>query len=291
VNRFTVVSLILLGTALPHILAQAKGPIHWSAINATPIPETAEMLADGRRLYGIHCTRCHGYDGRGNGPDAKDITNKPRDFGAGFFKARTTSPKGFPSDLDLFRTITAGFPAFDMPALGQLSERDRWALVYHTRKVIASAMEGAITDKLKKDGEVADAARIKKTVNERMRPGKLVKVPKEPGGSRAASIRRGKITYIRGDYRCANCHGPQGKGDGPNAATMKDEWGFKISPRDITKGARFRKFVYTPEDMVRVILTGIHGTPMPSFDWAATFPDGIKEIWDVARYVESLEKK
>jgi hypothetical protein len=43
--------------------------------------------------------------------------------------------------------------------------------------------------------------------------------------------------------------------------------------------------------MVRVILTGIHGTPMPSFDWAATFPDGIKEIWDVARYVESLEKK
>ena len=288
-NRITIACLIIAAGCYLSCL-QAESPIYWSAIEATPIPESADLLTMGKRLYGLHCVRCHGQDGRGNGPYAKDISNKPRHFGKGYFKARTTSPKGFPSDLDFFRTITAGFPAFDMPAYGHLSEMDRWALTFYTKSVIASAMETLITEKLKKDGEEIDAAEIKDIVSARMRPGKLVKLPKEPGGSREASIRRGKMTYIKGDYRCANCHGPQGKGDGPNAANMKDEWGFKIPPRDISKGLKLRKLVHSPADMVRVILTGIHGTPMPAFDWAGTFPDGIKEIWDIARYVESLDK-
>jgi mono/diheme cytochrome c family protein len=283
-------SSVLFGVMIGAGWLSAEGPIHWSAITATPISESDDLLTIGKRLFGLHCARCHGQKGRGNGSYAKDITNKPRDFGKGYFKARTTSPKGFPSDLDFFRTITAGFPAYDMPAQGHLSENDRWALVFYTKTVIASAMESLITEKLKKEGEEIDAAEINDLVIARMRPGKLVKLPKEPEGSREASIRRGKITFTKGDYQCANCHGPQGKGDGPNANNMKDEWGLKIVPRDITKGIKFRKLVHTPADMVRVILTGIHGTPMPAFDWAGTFPDGIKEIWDIARYVESLGK-
>lgn len=286
----TILSLIVLGTAGPSTSVQAEGPIHWSAVTATPIPESADLLTIGKRLYGLQCARCHGQEGRGNGPYANDLSNKPRDFGKGYFKARTTIPKGFPSDLDFFRTITAGFPAYEMPALGQLPERDRWALTFYTKTVIASAMEAVITEKLEKDGEEVNAAEVKDIVSARMSSGDLVKVPREPAGSREASIRRGQMTFIKGDYRCANCHGPQGKGDGPNAANMKDEWGFQITPRDISQGIEFRKLVYTPEDMVRVILTGIPGTPMPAFDLAGTFPEGIREIWDIARYVESLGK-
>jgi len=35
-------------------------------------------LANGKAKYQEHCASCHGTEGKGDGPDAKDLTPKPR---------------------------------------------------------------------------------------------------------------------------------------------------------------------------------------------------------------------
>lgn len=39
-----------------------------------------ESVSQGRLLYGIYCTNCHGPEGRGNGPAAKDLNPRPADL-------------------------------------------------------------------------------------------------------------------------------------------------------------------------------------------------------------------
>ena len=79
------------------------------------------------------------------------------------------------------------------------------------------------------------------------------------------------------------CHGNLGRGDGPSAPTLKDDWDHPIRPADLTQSWTFRGGS-SREDIFRTMSTGLNGTPMPSFI------DALKpeQRWAITDYIVSL---
>ncbi len=96
-------------------------------------------------------------------------------------------------------------------------------------------------------------------------------------------VAKGKKVWTR--VQCAACHGDTGKGDSPTATTLRDDWGFLITPRDFTRGPL--KVGDTPEDLYQAFMTGLNGTPMPSYAESLS-PD---DAWALVAYVRSLRKE
>lgn len=217
---------------------------------------TKELLSLGKEVYGQKCAICHGEKGDGNGDAAYLLYPRPRDLTLGVFKIRSTPSGTLPTDEDLFRTISEGMAGTAMmPWKDELSEREIWAVVYYI-----------------------------KTFSERWRkekPGTPVPIgtppPKTP-----ELLKLGKKVYEK--MQCGQCHGEKGKGDGPAAATLKDQWDMPIIPYDFTVPGRF-KGGGKPEDIVRTFTTGMDGTPMPSYGKGVLTE---KERWALAYYVLSL---
>lgn len=79
-------------------------------------------IDEGRRLYEQQCARCHGEDGKGDGPEAVTLPKAPTNLSDLAFISSQ-------SGVDLYTSISIGVPPA-MPAFGeQLSEAQRWALV------------------------------------------------------------------------------------------------------------------------------------------------------------------
>jgi len=87
------------------------------------------------------------------------------------------------------------------------------------------------------------------------------------------AVARGAKAYVKGE--CAECHGKDARGDGPSAKDLS------IKPSDLTR--RPLKSGPTARDIVRTLLTGLDGTPMPSYD--QVLEDD--EIWDLAYWLAS----
>ena len=90
----------------------------------------------------------------------------------------------------------------------------------------------------------------------------------------------GKAVY---DAHCVECHGPNGKGDGPSAAYLVPR------PRDFTTGKyKIRSTesgtMPTDDDLIGSVRRGLYGTAMPG--WDRILADG--DITDVVQYVKSL---
>ena len=84
---------------------------------------------------------------------------------------------------------------------------------------------------------------------------------------------------------CANCHGPEGKGDGQQVKDLnfKNENGTPARPRDLTQGVY--KGGGEPEDLYARIVLGIPGTPMP-----ATTKLSPQDLDALIAYVRSLAR-
>ncbi|MFO0821924.1 MAG: redoxin domain-containing protein [Gemmataceae bacterium] len=78
----------------------------------------------------------------------------------------------------------------------------------------------------------------------------------------ATAANRGEMLFIT---YCSSCHGPEGHGDGPSAATLRPP------PRDFA--ARPWRFAVTREAIRKVTLDGIPGTAMPASSAALTPAD------------------
>jgi cytochrome c oxidase cbb3-type subunit 2 len=102
--------------------AAARGP---ATADTAPIPAPQ---ADGKQLYAQHCQACHGEQGDGNGPAARCLYPRPRNFGEAKFRLVSTN-NGIPTDQDLMATITRGMPGSAMFPFGHLSEAGLIALV------------------------------------------------------------------------------------------------------------------------------------------------------------------
>jgi mono/diheme cytochrome c family protein len=209
--------------------------------------------ARGAEVYRRYCMTCHGERGDGTGEYAPYTTPKPRDFRQGTFKWRSTPSGALPLVTDLERTIRDGVYWTAMPSFFPLSERAR-------RDVIAYIQ--TFSPRWKSDEAAAPLV-----------------VPSEPART-PESVARGRAAYEK--QNCAQCHGDRGVGDGQAAKTLTDDWGNPILPFDLTKG--HMKGGTTGADLYRVFMTGLNGTPMPSF------VDSISpvEAWDLVHYIESL---
>ena len=210
-------------------------------------------LEAGKQIYTRKCAQCHGDDGLGAGPAAEHVFPKPRDFTRGVYKIRTTPSGTVPTDDDLFRVITNGLPGTSMPAWSVLPDRDRRLVAQYLKTFSNEFTEQAPTP-------IAFPA----------------EVPSSPD-----SIARGQELYR--DAECWQCHGDEGRGDGPSLPDLKDDWNHPIWPANLTKCWNFRGGS-TRQDIFRAFMTGLSGTPMPSY--ADIFEPN--QAWDLTNYVRSL---
>jgi cytochrome c oxidase cbb3-type subunit 2 len=213
-----------------------------------------EGLASGERVYAANCAFCHGDSGDGRGPGASRLAIKPRDFTRGVFKFRSTPSGSLPLDSDLLMTVDRGLRGTGMIAWrARLTEAERWQVIHYLKRFSARFAQE--------------------------QPGPAVPVP-EPPPQTAALVAKGREVYQRAE--CWQCHGEQGRGDGPAAAALVDDWGQRVKPTDFVTGPLKRGDA--PAEVYRTLVTGLDGSPMPSF--AAALTD--EERWAVAAYVLSL---
>ncbi len=222
-------------------------------VSAMTIPTTPALVAQGREVYDEHCIGCHGPKGDGNGPAATFLFPRPRNFTAGVFKFRTTPSGSLPTDGDLYRTITRGVRWTAMPTWHEVPDKDRVAVIAFIKTLSRRWKE------------------------ERLEP--AVPLPPPPPATPQV-LARGRDLYQ--SAKCWECHGPEGRGDGPSAAQLKDDFDLPIRPTDFTRGQL--KGGAQVSDVYRALTLGLDGTPMPSF------ADALDETarWALAYYILSL---
>lgn len=224
-----------------------------AAVAGSGIPDTEANRELGKEVFEAHCVGCHGERGNGAGPAATFLWPLPRDFTAGVFKFRTTPSGTLPTDGDLVRTITRGVRWTAMPTWHEVGEKERLAVVTYLK---------TLSRRWKEDATEAPLV-----------------IPPAPRATPQLLV-EGKALYERA--KCAECHGETGKGDGPSAGTLKDDFERPIQPADFTRGEL--KAGATVADVYRTMTTGLDGTPMPSFADAMTDA----ERWAISYYVLSL---
>jgi len=209
---------------------------------------------DAKADYRRYCVGCHGELGDGNGENFPWVDPKPRDFQLGIFKCRSTPTGTLPTDKDLFDTIARGLDRSNMPQWSTFTKQERADLVAWIKHFSP------------------------RWANEK--PGTPIQIPPEPDVT-AERIKAGRDVYAR--VQCWKCHGVLGQANGPSAATLTDDLGRPIAAFNFTEGAK-PKCGDTDRDIYRIFMTGLDGTPMPSF------ADNIKpdEAWDLVFYLRTL---
>jgi len=242
--------------ALPNALWAQQGESH--------VGKYAGHAAAGRQLYYRYCWGCHGFRGDGSGenwlptgsyPSEPYLNIQPRNFVTATFKCRSTPTGTLPTDEDLYNTLVRGVDNSNMPSWIALTAQNR-----------------------------ADLVAFIKTFSERWKnekAGTVINVPAEPALT-IDSIKRGKALFTK--LECWKCHGPEGRGDGPSASTLTDSNDQPIRPYNFSQGSRF-KCGTTNQDVYKIFMTGVDGTPMPSF------ADVVKpeEAWDLVHYLRTLQ--
>ena len=209
----------------------------------------------GKKLYRRYCVGCHGPRGDSQGENAPWITPQPRDFTAGLFKCRSTPSGSIPRDEDIFNSITRGYVTTNMPSWQALTQKQRADLVAYIK---------TFSPRFKEE-----------------RPEQPVRITPETPDT-PESVAKGNQLFQQ--MKCWECHGQQGRGDGPSASTLRDNKGNPIPPYDFSTGERFKCGV-SNEDLERIFLTGLDGTPMPSF---ADYLDP-NQAWDLVHFLRTLQ--
>lgn len=257
-------ALSLIASASPILAAEKSkakpSPMDIKVSKHTKRPvATRQNIAQGKRIYQNACVLCHGEKGDGKSAVAyfmgRETGPHPRDFTYGVYKFRSTVSGDLPTDDDLFRTVTKGVPGF-MPGFQGLSPRDRWLVIDYIKSL---------------SPDFADA-----------KP-ELIKVVGSPIPSTAGSIQRGYKVYQQ--FKCWECHGAGGLGDGKKAPDLVDDWNLRLPPQNLTMPSAFKNG-QRPEDLYRTIMGGLDGGAMPSY---GDFLEGNEQnAWHMVNYILSL---
>lgn len=234
-------------TALPFVAGAQQMESH--------IGNLTGHSAAGKELYFRYCWGCHGARGDGNGENAPYVMPQPRNFVAATFKCRSTPTGTLPLDEDLYNSLKRGFNFTNMPSWAALTDQNR-----------------------------ADLVAFIKTFSPRWKnekAGDPIPVPPEPALT-VASIKHGQELFQK--LECWKCHGQEGRGDGPSASSLTDSNDQPIRPYNFTSDNR-SKCGRTNRDLYKIFMTGVDGTPMPSF------ADVVKpeEAWDLVHFLRTLQ--
>jgi mono/diheme cytochrome c family protein len=225
-----------------------------STAQETRVGNLIGNVKQGKALYQRYCIFCHGQYGDGAGESAPYLDPKPRDFTKGTFKCRSTPSGSLPLDTDLYDTISRGVHASGMPSWKPLTRESRIDLVAYIK---------TFSPRFQEEKPVAPLV-----------------IPPEPPTS-PQSVARGSELFQ--SMNCWLCHGKEGRGNGPSASSLTDSKNYPITPFDFTSGNRF-KCGESDAGIFRDLMTGLDGTPMPSFADALK-PD---QAWDLAHYIDAL---
>lgn len=218
-----------------------------------PTTPEAALAATGKQAYDNNCAVCHGLQGDGRGMAAHMFATQPRDFRTGVFKFRSTPAGSLPRDADLLRVLQQGVRRTAMVPQTHLTETEQRAVIAYL-----------------------------KTFSPRWReeePEPPMRIP-EPPAKTSALVAQGQELYQAAG--CAQCHGLAGRGDGPQAKELKDDWGWPIRPANLQQ--RPLKGGSTLKDIYRTLATGLDGTPMPALAEALS----AEELWALVYYVDAL---
>jgi len=205
--------------------------------------------------YRRYCVGCHGDEGDGEGENAQWLDPKPRNFTLGQFKCRSTPSGTLPTDEDLYNTIARGLDRSVMPPWNTFTHQQRADLVAYVKHFSA------------------------KWTTEK--PGTPIEIPAEPEVT-PERVKAGQALFQK--LECWKCHGVEGRANGPSADTLQDDQNRPIKPYNFTEGSR-PKCGSTDQDIYKIFMTGLDGTPMPSFS------DNVKpdEAWDLVFYLRTLQ--
>ncbi|MBI4464272.1 MAG: c-type cytochrome [Acidobacteria bacterium] len=235
--------------------SQATGNL----IPTARLESSDRLLQLGKQTYDRNCAPCHGLNGDSQGPAAYLLYPKPRDFTT--VRYRLVSTWDFtPADEDLFRTISRGMPGSAMPSWAHLTEETRWGLVHYIKSFAKRPLE--IGPDHQPQGPTDS-------------PSGRVEVPPEPSYTPAAEARAREL-YAK---NCANCHGPTGRGDGPEK--QEDSEGLPVRPRDLSAG--IYKGSPEPQEVYKRITAGLPGSPMPSHPHLYG-----EDAWHLVHFVRSM---
>jgi cytochrome c len=222
-----------------------------------PDAGTEAQRESGRTLYVKNCAQCHGDMGDGAGYATPHLYPRPRDFTTGRFKFRTTPSGALPTHQDLVNIIRRGMPYTSMPAWPDLTDQEVSDLAYFIKSFSADFSNPEFTSQ-------------------------PVSLPDAPAVSEE-SVELGKKLYV--ETGCVKCHGNIGRGDGPSASTLMDDYGYPIRAADLTQPWTFRGGS-SREDIFRTMTTGLNGAPMPSFVDSLS-PE---QRWAITDFIGSLSE-
>jgi len=209
----------------------------------------------GKRDYRRWCVGCHGNEGNGEGENAPYVDPRPRDFTEALFRWRSTPTGTLPTDQDLYDTITRGVVDTLMPTWRPLTPQTRVDLVAYIKTFSPKWQT--------------------------QKAGTPITIPPEPQQT-IDSVLHGRQLFDQ--MQCWKCHGPEGRGDGPSAITLTDDKGEPLRPYNFHDGTRFR-CGETNQDLYKIFMTGLDGSPMPSF------ADSLKpqDAWDLVHFLRTLQ--
>jgi DMSO reductase family type II enzyme heme b subunit len=253
----------------------------WQLLPNERVPESkpkggqeVTQASEGEQLFANYCAACHGEKGDGNGPAARFLYPKPRNFGEGKFRLASTE-NHVPTNADLMNVITRGMPGSAMFPFGHLSEEERHALVAQVRRLTRTGIETRLKSDLAKSGDQVDPAEVEELVDEQTKVTQSIELPQDLPAPGPESVARGRDLY---KVSCMPCHGETGKGDG--VQDQRDDNGMPTRPRDFTRG--IFKGGREPIELYARIRLGMRGTPMPANRLEPA------KIGDLINYVLSL---
>jgi mono/diheme cytochrome c family protein len=252
-----------------HLVAWLRLPVDYGGLEGTKTDEEGGSLVgkqkpgyrlkEGRRLFMTHCLHCHGVSGDGDGPTAKYLNPRPRDYRLGLFKFTSTGQADKALRGDLARIVKQGIPGTYMPSFMLLEKEELKAIVEYVRWL---AMRGELENRLdaeltgdysqdafkqrKDDGE--DPAEIKQQLADYLadefpenvdtaatalaevwrvveEENRVVIPKKKRNDNDAASRARGRALFLSDKTKCIACHGITGRGNGPRTEDFEKKPG------------------------------------------------------------------
>ena len=242
-------------------------------------PVSATLLGEGEAVYRQYCAGCHGEAGDGNGPAARFLDPKPRDFRTATFKFAGVAAGQLPRDEDLLRTITRGLPGSSMPAWQALPEGQRRAVIAWLKTFSPEWQTRSAGPPIAVSEDPWSAT--------------------DPATAREA-IARGRVVY-HALVTCWQCHPAYATQEEVSAMALAEQagvvtlredagrpvpkpdvWEHLLTPTDFPR--RRLKSGSSLQDLYRTISSGVGGTAMPT--WKDGLPE--KDLWALAYYVKSL---